>query len=311
MVRRRRWLRSLRDNGDGVVLARAANDSRVLDPMTGQRRRTITYPSWRPGLLICARSQDDRPEPAPTPRSITIYDAVDRRAAAHDSRSRSGTWIADMLMFDGGTCSRRWMTARRATGARCSDRARRMRVALWGPDDTTPRSTAEVSTSAPTAARCRRAAPCRPTIGRSCSRTRRGLGQGIACRPSHGTQRHAPGRASRRRSWAARSARTARSSRRAATTARRALWDAKTGALVDTFMGHDGQRLAADVLQADGQLTLHTASLDGTMITWDVSGSRRLGEPFHAGAGTDGAGRSRRGRAAGRGQPGRTPARHE
>ncbi len=36
-----------------------------------------------------------------------------------------------------------------------------------------------------------------------------------------------------------------------------------------------------------GRLTLHTASLDGTMMTWDLSGSRRLGEPFQAGAGTD------------------------
>ena len=36
-----------------------------------------------------------------------------------------------------------------------------------------------------------------------------------------------------------------------------------------------------------GNLTLDTVGLDGTMISWDVSGSRSLGEPFHAGAGTN------------------------
>ena len=52
-------------------------------------------------------------------------------------------------------------------------------------------------------------------------------------------------------------------------------------------------------------------SLDGTMMTWDLSGSRRLGEPFRAGAGTDGPPRTCRRRAARRGQPGRAPAGHE
>ena len=65
------------------------------------------------------------------------------------------------------------------------------------------------------------------------------------------------------------------------------IWDAKTGALVDTFAGHDGRVFAPAFSSAGGQLALHTASLDGTTITWDVSGHRRLEQSFRTGAGFD------------------------
>ena len=65
------------------------------------------------------------------------------------------------------------------------------------------------------------------------------------------------------------------------------LWNATSGSLVETLVGHDGQVWAPTISDTGGGLTLHTASLDGKMMTWDLSGSRRLGEPFQAGAGTD------------------------
>ena len=67
------------------------------------------------------------------------------------------------------------------------------------------------------------------------------------------------------------------------------LWDAATGYLVETLTGHDGRVWAPTFSDARRSTSPCTpSSLDGTMMTWDLSGSRRLGEPFQAGAGTDG-----------------------
>ena len=114
-----------------------------------------------------------------------------------------------------------------------------------------------------------------------------GTGQGIlaeCARRNDGSRCRA---STLRRCLVARSARTARSSRPAATTGGAAVGRQDGGARGD-LVGQDGRVLPATFSRDHGQLTMRTVGLDGTMITWDVSGSRRLGQPFHAGAGFDG-----------------------
>ena len=67
------------------------------------------------------------------------------------------------------------------------------------------------------------------------------------------------------------------------------VWDVATGALRDTLEGHNGRVFAPAVTDVDGQETVWTAGLDGSMMAWDLTGNRRLGVPFQAGTGlTDG-----------------------
>ena len=55
------------------------------------------------------------------------------------------------------------------------------------------------------------------------------------------------------------------------------LWRVRTG-LSETLHGHSASVRAA-VFSPDGR-TLYTAGYDGSVIAWDLSGSRRLGQPF-------------------------------
>jgi len=57
-----------------------------------------------------------------------------------------------------------------------------------------------------------------------------------------------------------------------------------SGRLVETFEGHTAS-LRGAVFSPDGR-TLYTASSDGSVIAWDVSGGRRLGRPFRYSART-------------------------
>ncbi len=273
----------LADDGDGVVLARGPT-LRVLDSMTGQQRRTITYPdggqtfSFAPDLKTIGRTSADA-------TAITIYDAVSRRPL-RTIRAPKGTWIADMLMFDGGYILAPLGDGTPGDWGAVFDHPGVLRVALWGPDDTTPGSTAEVSTTTD------RGGVSSIMVLSPDHRTlllpdAPGLGQGILADLRTGTQLTLQGGiASQILGGAFSPDGTLVETSGDDGVAR--LWDVKTGALVDTFVGHNGRVWPATFSQANGQLTMHTASLDGSMITWDVTGSRRLGQPFHAGSGFDG-----------------------
>ena len=56
------------------------------------------------------------------------------------------------------------------------------------------------------------------------------------------------------------------------------LWDAETAAPRATLRGHSAS-VGQPVFSLDGA-TLYTASGDGTVIAWDISGTRRLGRSF-------------------------------
>jgi WD40 repeat protein/class 3 adenylate cyclase len=62
------------------------------------------------------------------------------------------------------------------------------------------------------------------------------------------------------------------------------LWNPATGVPLERLTGHGGRILWPD-FSADGQ-TLYTPSLDGTILQYDLGGSRRFGSPFRLG-GTD------------------------
>ena len=56
------------------------------------------------------------------------------------------------------------------------------------------------------------------------------------------------------------------------------LWSLRTGTLRETLHGHTAS-VRAVVFSPEGR-TLYTAGNDGSLIAWDLSGSRRLGQPF-------------------------------
>ena len=62
------------------------------------------------------------------------------------------------------------------------------------------------------------------------------------------------------------------------------LWNVKQAASGEVFRGHAGAVVAAAVDRR--ARTLYTAGLDGSVITWDLVGDRRLGRPFNAGIGS-------------------------
>ncbi len=64
-------------------------------------------------------------------------------------------------------------------------------------------------------------------------------------------------------------------------------WDVATGALLKTFEGHDGRVFAPVVTQVDGDETVWTVSLDGSLMAWDLTGDRRLGHEFPGATGVD------------------------
>jgi WD40 repeat protein/class 3 adenylate cyclase len=61
------------------------------------------------------------------------------------------------------------------------------------------------------------------------------------------------------------------------------VWDVSSHTVIATFAGHGGSVIAQ---ATDGQ-TLYTASLDGTIFAWDLSGTRRFGRAFTAGSGNE------------------------
>jgi WD40 repeat protein/class 3 adenylate cyclase/energy-coupling factor transporter ATP-binding protein EcfA2 len=61
------------------------------------------------------------------------------------------------------------------------------------------------------------------------------------------------------------------------------VWDLQSGSVEELLAGHNG-RVFGPAFSRDGR-TLYTVSLDGTMMVWDLAGTRRLGRPFHAGSG--------------------------
>ena len=61
------------------------------------------------------------------------------------------------------------------------------------------------------------------------------------------------------------------------------VWDVATGSLRQVLAGHSDAVSSVAVSGADGHLTAYTASHDGLVIAWDLTGDRRLGRPFTAG----------------------------
>jgi WD40 repeat protein len=59
------------------------------------------------------------------------------------------------------------------------------------------------------------------------------------------------------------------------------LWNPATGVPLERLTGHAGRILFPD-FSADGK-TLYTPSLDGTILQYDLGGSRRFGSPFNVG----------------------------
>jgi DNA-binding SARP family transcriptional activator/WD40 repeat protein len=271
------------DNNDIIVYSKGPRLT-LLDPMTGTEVGAISYPedgaalSWAPDLKTIGRVTKDG-------RSIKIYDAATMRVV-RTLLAPAGTWIMDMWMRDGGM-----VLAPLLPGTMPSDRfapfdeAGAMRFGVWGPGDVAPRWTGDISTPA-----------TRGQVWLGCALTRDAqtlllpntpsVGQAVLVDLRDGARRTLQGQHASQIMGGAFSpdgSLVATSGDDGATR----LWEVKTGALVDTFAGHAGRVWTPTFSDVGGKLTLHTASLDGTVMTWDVSGSRRVGEPFEAGAGFD------------------------
>src|SRR5204863_1949335 len=63
------------------------------------------------------------------------------------------------------------------------------------------------------------------------------------------------------------------------------LWDVRQAAAGEMLSGHARSAFSPQI--ADDGKTLYTASLDGTVLIWDLVGRRRLGQRFTAGTGND------------------------
>jgi YD repeat-containing protein len=66
------------------------------------------------------------------------------------------------------------------------------------------------------------------------------------------------------------------------------VWDVASGSLRETLTGHAG-RVLGPVFSPDGA-TVYTTSRDGSLMSWDLSGTRRLGRLFTVGGPLGGAG---------------------
>ena len=266
-------------NGDLLALSDEPRLT-LLDPSTGAPLRTIDFPrdgpsiDWAPDLKTLAVVSDDA-------RSITVYDAVTK----HPLRTLQAppqTWIADVVMLDGGRA-----LAPVVPGS-VPDRPFQILkqpgpigFASWGPDAPTSLRTTMLSTTAP-----------RYLVTYDVSRTGRmllagnlpGPGQATLIDLTTGTMRDLQGQHAgtiQGATFSPDGGLVATSGDDLATR----VWDVATGDLTDTFLGHSGRVFAPAFRQAAGALTAYTVSLDGSMMAWDVTGQRRLGQPFQAGAG--------------------------
>ncbi len=61
------------------------------------------------------------------------------------------------------------------------------------------------------------------------------------------------------------------------------VWDVASGDLLQTLVGQTASVIAIAVTEQDGQLTAWSTALDGTVIAYDLSGHRRVAQPFEAG----------------------------
>ena len=219
-------------------------------------------------------------------QSMTIYDAATMRLA-RTLKVPVGTSLLDMAMFDGGIVLAPLISGViPATGPSPWDQPGTIRMAMWGPGDTTPRSTI-LATSSASREQMWFGSALSPDNRTLLIPNAPGVGQGILANLHDGTSLALQGQHSAQIQGGAFSpdgSLVATSGDDGATR----VWDVKTGVLVDTYLGQAGRAFTPAFSSAGGHLTVHTVGLDGTMIAWDVSGSRRLGEPFHAGAGFDG-----------------------
>jgi DNA-binding SARP family transcriptional activator/WD40 repeat protein len=276
---------SVADDGRVIELREDPMRLTVLDPMAGADVETIQYPNggdglaWAPDLASIARESADG-------RSITIYDAASLRALRVLSVP-PGMSLLDVQMVDGGTVIAPLVAGPVPPNGAFWDQPGTMRIARWGPHDRAPGSITDVSTTAPR---------IETWLGFALAPDDRTLLLPNAPREDEGTLVDLRGGTRLallgEHSAALMGGAFSPDGTLVATTGDDAmirLWNTRTGTLLQTLPGHDGKVWPPVLADLGGQLTLHSASLDGTVITWDVSGSRRLDVPFRAGEGTDSA----------------------
>ena len=256
----------------------------VLDPRSGAFIRTITYPdggggySWAPDLGTIGRESVDG-------RSMTIYDGT-TRTALRSFQVPADMTLMDMTMFDGGMVLGALTSGADSDVQAAWDTPGELSYGVWEPGRSLPRWISNVSIlagrgfvwhgSALSPDHATLLLPNTPDFGQG---TLLNLHDGTTVRLQDQHSGTIQGGAFSPDGTLVATSGDDGMSR---------IWDARTGALVDTFAGHDGRVFAPAFSSAGGELTLHTASLDGTTMTWDVSGhGRRLEQSFHTGVGFD------------------------
>ena len=271
------------ENHEPIVVTQGPT-LKLLDPMSDEVVGAISYPtggggfSWAPDLKSIGRESVDG-------RSMTIYDtATDRIVRTY--RLPAGMWLLDMTMFDDGTVVAPLMTGVAGDPGPAWDAPGAIHIGLWRPGDTMP-ETISVTPTAGTRGQMWFGSAVSPDHRSILLPNAPGTGQGVLLDLHAGTTVTLQGQHSGQILGGAFSPDGALVATSGDDGLSR-LWNAKTGALVETLAGQDGRVFQPTFSDVDGELTLYTVGLDGTMVTWDVSGSRRLGHPFHAGAGFDG-----------------------